>query len=264
MMTSSCLNLMLVLAGLAPAVVAQSGPERMAQGIAASAALDPRAAVVVFEAILSRDSLNAEANWRAALALVDICKQIPAEVKDPVRDSLYAVAERYARRAVRLAPDLANGRFALAMALGESALTKSIREQVNHALEIRTEGLRALELDPAHDGAMHVLGRWHAEIKRHAGIELFFAKRFLGGKVFDEASWPEAVRLLEAAVAWRPSFIFHRFDLALVYVDLKRYSDARAQLAVIPTLPTQDVLDPLYRIQAAQLRARIANKRDGD
>jgi tetratricopeptide (TPR) repeat protein len=264
MMTSSRFHLLAALAALTTPLAAQHSTDLMARGIAASAALDPRAAATDFEAILTRDSLDAEANWRAALALVDICKQIPAEVKDPVRDSLYAVAERYARRAVRLAPDLANGRFALAMALGESALTKSIREQVNHAIEIRTEGLRALELDPAHDGAMHVLGRWHAEIKRHAGIELFFAKRFLGGKVFDEASWPEAVRLLEAAVAWRPSFIFHRFDLALVYVDLKRYSDARGQLAVIPTLPTQDVLDPLYRIQSAQLRARIANKRDGD
>ena len=264
MMTSSCLNLMLVLAGLAPAAVAQSGPERMVQGIAASAALDPRSAATAFEAILSRDSLNAEANWRAALALVDIGKQTPETVKSPARDSLFRLADRYARRAIRLAPNDADAHFTLAMAAGMTALTVGIRQQVGYAIEVREEALRALQIDPAHDGAMHVLGRWHAEIKRVSGVELFFAKSFLGGKVFGEASWHEAARLLEASVAHRPSFILHRLDLALVYVDQKRYAAARAQLAVIPTLPTQDVLDPVHRAQAVSLGARIARKRDGD
>jgi tetratricopeptide (TPR) repeat protein len=255
---------MLVLASLTQPLAAQGGGALMARGIAASVALDPRTAAASFEAILSLDSLNAEANWRASLALVDIGKQTPENVKDPVRDSLYRLADRYARRAIRLAPNDADAHFTLAMAAGMTALTVGIHQQVRYAIEVREEALRALQLDPAHDGAMHVIGRWHAEIKRVSGFELFFAKQFLGGKVFDQASWPEAVRWLEAAVRGRPDFIFHRIDLALIYADLKRYADARDQIAVIPTLPTQDVLDPVYRAQAASLAARIAGKRDGD
>jgi tetratricopeptide (TPR) repeat protein len=255
---------MLVLASLTQPLAAQESGALMARGIAASAALDPRSAATAFEAILSHDSLNAEANWRAALALVDIGKQTPDNVKSPVRDSLYHLADRYARRAARLAPDNADAHFALAMAAGMTALTVGIRQQVRYAIEVREEALRALQIDPAHDGAMHVLGRWHAEIKRVSGFELFFAKSFLGGKVFAEASWPEAVRWLEAAVARRPDFIFHRIDLALIYEDMKRYADARAQVAVIPTLPTLDVLDPVYRTQAASLAGRITNKGGGD
>jgi len=255
---------MLVLASLTQPLAAQESGALMARGIAASAALDPRAAATDFEAILARDSLNAEANWRASLALVDIGKQTPDNVKSPVRDSLYRLADRYARRAIRLAPNHADAHFTLAMAAGMTALTVGIHQQVHYAIEVREEALRALQLDPTHDGAMHVIGRWHAEIKRVSGFELFFAKKFLGGQVFDEASWPEAVHWLEAAVRGRPDFIFHRIDLALIYADLKRYVDARAQVDVIPTLPTQDVLDPVYRADAAALKARIANKRDGN
>src|SRR5512135_417582 len=261
--TSGCLNLLL-LACLAGPVAAQDGADLMARGIAASKALDPRAAATAFEAILAGDSLDAEANWRAALALVDIGKQTPDNVKSRVRDSLYRVAERYARRAVRLVPEDADAHFTLAMAVGYAAFAVPIRQRVHHAEEVRTEALRALQLDPSHDGAMHVLGRWHADIKRLSGFELFVAKTFLDARIFASASWPEAVRWLEAAVQHRPDFIFHRIDLALAYIDRKRYADARVQLAVIPTLPIQDVLDPVYRAQAAYWSARIANKRDGD
>lgn len=261
--TSGCLDLLL-LACLAAPAAGQDGADLMARGIAASRALDPRTAATDFEAVLARDSLHPEANWRAALALVDIGKQTPDNVKSRVRDSLYRVAERYARRAIRLVPDDADAHFAMAMAVGYSAMAVPIRQRVHHAEEVRTEALRALQLDPAHDGAMHVLGRWHADIKRLSGFELFVAKNFLDAKVFASASWPDAVRWLETAVQHRPDFIFHRIDLALVYIDRKRYGDARVQLAVIPTLPIQDVLDPVYSALAESLRARIATKRDGD
>jgi len=42
----------------------------------------------------------------------------------------------------------------------------AIRDRIRDAEAIRTAALRALELDPGHDGAWHVLGRWHAEIMR--------------------------------------------------------------------------------------------------
>lgn len=252
--------LVVCLLGPAPRAAAQSHGDLMARGIAASEALDPRAAAASFEAILARDTLNAEANWRAALALVDIAKQTPASAKSPVRDSLYLVAQGYARRAIRLAPGSADARFALTMALGLWVETLRLMQQVRHVGEIYTDAVRAVELDPTHDGALHVLGRWHADVMRASGFERFMARKFLGAAVMGQASWAEAARLLEGAVSSRPDFIYHRIDLAKAYVDMKRYADARAQLEVIATLPTRDVLDPLYRAEAADLLTRISGK----
>ena len=56
--------------------------------------MHPRETADRYEAVLATDSLNSEANWRAAIARVDIGKQTPDQEKNRVRDSLYRVAER--------------------------------------------------------------------------------------------------------------------------------------------------------------------------
>lgn len=253
---------------LAPMAAAAQGPgsaaaperEVLLGKATAAGQLRPREAADAAEKMLALDSLDVEANWRAAIALVDIGKVTPDDRKDRVRDSLYLVAEVYARRAVRLAPRDANTHFALAGALGKAALTKGKKERVQYALEIRDAAVQSLALDPRHDGSWHVLGRWHAEIERLSNIEEFFAKKFLGAKAFGEASYAEAARHLEQAVAIRPEYIFHRLDLADVYVDMKRYADARRELDAISALPTLDAMDPEYRRQAEALRSRIASR----
>jgi Flp pilus assembly protein TadD len=221
--------------------------------------MNPRATADRYEAVLATDSLNSEANWRAAIALVDIGKQTPDNRKDKVRDSLYRQAEFYARRAVRQAPQDAGPHFALALALGKASMTRSARERVKSAKEVRTEVDRALEIDPNHDGAWHLLGRWHAEIERLSNIEEFFAKTLLGGKVFNEATWDEAIRCMRRAVELRPDYIFHRLDLAEMLLERKRPSEARPELEAIRDLPVLDAMDPAYQLRAAELLSRIRN-----
>lgn len=203
------------------------------------------------------DPASYEANWRLAAVLLDIGKQVPEEKRDPARDSLYVVAESYARRATAAKPDGADGHFILANAIGRTSLTKSKKERIQRAAEIRAEALRAIELDPKHDGAYHVLGRWHAEIQRLSSLERFFAKNFMGAAIFNEASWDEAERLLRVAVDLRPQWVYHRLDLALILADRKKWSDAKAQLDVIAQLPPVEPMDATYKRQALALAARV-------
>ena len=194
---------------------------------------NPPAALAEFEAVLAVDSTNYEANWGAAQALVDIGKQTPDSVKSRERDSLYARAETLARAAVKADSTGADGHFILAAAIGRASLTKSKKERIKRAAEIRSEALKALALDPNHDRAYHVLGRWNAEIMRLSGLTRFFAKNFLGGAVFNAASWQGAIDNMQKAVALNPESVYHRLDLAEIYVDVDRYSDARQQLTEI-------------------------------
>jgi tetratricopeptide (TPR) repeat protein len=233
-----------------------------AEGAAAYEARDPAAALRHFETALAADSMSHEANWRAALALIALGMQTPDSVRSPGRDSLYARAERYALRAVRSDTTDAEGWFMLANAMGRTALTKSAGERVQSAAAIRTAALRALQLDPNHDGAYHVLGRWNAEIMRLSGLSRFLARNVLGAHVFGEASWEHAIENLERAVQLDSTRIFHRLDLAMVYIDRKRYADARAQLEAVEQLPVRDVLDPRYKEDALALLRRIADKKD--
>lgn len=239
---------------------AQSADDAARRGDAARAARDLPVALAAYEEALAVDSMNARANSQAALTLIDMGKQVPDSVKDAHRDSLYARAEVLARRATVADANSADAHFALASAIGRASLTKSKKERVRRAVEIRDEALKALGIDHTHDGAYHVLGRWNAEVMRLSGMERFFAKSFMGGKALGEASWDEAVKYLERAVSLKPTWIYHRLDLAEVYVDRQRFADARAQLEAIPGLPLQDVMDPRYKQDAAALLERIKGR----
>jgi tetratricopeptide (TPR) repeat protein len=229
-------------------------------GVQAVDQRDLPAALMHFEAALAMDSLNYEANWRGSDCLVDIGKETPDSVKSAARDSMYAKAEVWGRRAVAANPNGADGHFVLAQAVGRASLTLGKRERVRRAAEIRSEALRAIELDPRHDGAYHVLGRWNAEIMRLSGIQRFFAKSFLGGAVFNQASWANAFEYMEKAVSLRPDYIYHHLDLAEMYIDNDRYDDARTQLNLVGTLPVSDNADPTYKTEATRLLAEIRDK----
>lgn len=255
------IGLVYVALSIWPALGAAQAPDHVAMGRAAFDARDPQAALNHFEAALAEDSISYEAAWRAAQAALDIGKQIPDSEKSTSRDSLYGLAERYARIAVGANPEEADGHFILAVAIGRSSLTKGKRERVRRATEIRAEALRAIELNPRHDGAYHVLGRWNAEIMRLSGLTRFFAKNFLGGGVFNQASWDHAIEFMTKAVEIDPSIIQHHLDLAEIYVDRKRYVEARQHLEVIASLPLKDVMDPRYKESAVTLLGRIEGKR---
>jgi tetratricopeptide (TPR) repeat protein len=248
-----------LLLGAVPAA-AQSAVDHVANGRALADAREPAAALREFQAALRRDTMQYEANWRAAIAAVDVGKQTPDSAKSRARDSLYALAETYAKRAVAanmMGPD---GHFALAAAIGRASLTLGNKERVKRAREIRTEALKALELDPKHDGAYNVLGQWNAEIMRLSGVERFFAKNFLGGDYFSKASWKDAIAYMSKAVQLRPDFLYHRLELAEIYIDQKRFAEAREQLQIIPSLPIIDVMDPVWKQDAARLLRSIQGK----
>jgi tetratricopeptide (TPR) repeat protein len=255
-------GLLTLLAATVPvSVCAQTEAADMARGKAARSALDMPAALAAYTAAIAADSSNATACWKAALTLIDMGKLTPDSVPNPERDSLYARAEVLAQRAVVLAPKSADAYFILATAIGRAALTKSRKERVRRAGEVQQDALTAIGLDQSHDGAYHVLGRWNAEIMRLSGMERFVAKSFMGGSALGQASWHNAQMFLQRAVTLNPTWIYHRLDLGLVYVDVGNYAAAREQFEVIATLPIADVGDPMYKRDAAAMLTRIADRK---
>ena len=243
---------------------AQNAAAHVAAGDSAYGTLHPDAALRHYHAALAIDSTNYAALWKAALAQVDVAKQIAGanDAEKKLRDSLYAAAHRDAAAAVRANPNDAQGHYTVALALGRLSRTKGSKERVRYAKVIFDEATRAVELDSTHSYAHHILGAWHAEVKRLSGLQRFFAKALFGGGFMDRANWDDAARHLERAVALRPQHIYHRLELAEVYYDLGRFAKAREQLAVIPGLPVADVLDPQYQREAAQFFEEIKNEKD--
>jgi nitroreductase len=250
--------ILLLLAGSAPAD-AQLPDPRLAQIDSLHDGVQPAAALAAAQAILAAEPANYGALWRAARSQVDVAKRIKGEHEYTrgVRDSVFAVAEGYARRAVAADSMDAEGHFTLALALGELSRTRGGKERVKFARIIYDEATRALALDTAHDGAHHILGAWHAEIMRLSGVTKFFAKTLLGAGFMNRAAWDSAAVHLERAVALDSTYIHHRLELAEIYADMKRWTEAEPQLEAIPALPARDVLDDDHRAAAAALLTRV-------
>jgi len=227
-------------------------------------ALQPAAALAHYRAALAHDSTNYEALWKAGRELVDIAKQI--EGKDDsskhLRDSLYTLARAEGEAAVRVNPRGADGHFTVGQALGRLSRTKGGKERVRFAKLIYDEGMKAIALDSTLDGAYHLVGAWHAEVKRLSWIQRKAAAILFGGGFLSMGNWPDAQRYLERAVALRPRNIFHHLELAEVYVDVGKYSLARDQLRMIHDLPIADVLDHEYKTSATALLDDIKNEKD--
>jgi tetratricopeptide (TPR) repeat protein len=236
---------------------APSYAELIQRGDSLTDALEPVEALEAYRAAYLTDQ-RYEAMWKFAGAQVDVAKQLHGKDQRALRDSLYGVARLYAEAAVRADSLDAEGHFMVANALGRLSRTRGGKERVRFAEIIYDEATRAIELDPTHDGAHHVLGAWHAEVKRLSGMTKFFAKMFFGAGFLDRASWDSSVVHLERAVELRPEYLYHRLELAQVYAELGRVSDARAQLeALLRLTPTSDAADPEYQEEARTLLAEL-------
>ncbi len=236
---------------------AQSAAEHIAAGDKAAVALNAQAALADYKAAIAVDASSEEAYWKASRTLVDLGEFEPD--KDRQKD-LYAEAKDDAAKAVSLKPSDPEAHFSVARAVGRVALSVGKKERVRFAKDVRTEAMETLRLDSVHAGANHVMGRWNAEIMRLSGFSRFMAKNFLGGDVFGTASWAEAVRYMERAVALDPVRITHHLDLAEVYRDRKKPGDiekAKVQFQAVIDGPITDFNDAHYKREAQDELARM-------
>jgi tetratricopeptide (TPR) repeat protein len=242
-----------VLTFAAAPLAAQSVAEHIALGDRDRAAMQAPSALRHYEDAIKLDPRSYEALVKATREAVDVGEYNPDEKE---RDRLYTMAEQYARRAVDVNPADAEGHFSLALALGRKALSLGKRDQVRYAGDVRTAALDALRINGKHPGALHVMGKWNYEVLQLSGMTRFFAKTFLGGRVFDSANWDDAQRYLEQAVEIEPNRLIHHLDLARVYVARGNKDKAREQFDLVIKGTPAEYNDRRYQAEAAdEMRA---------
>jgi tetratricopeptide (TPR) repeat protein len=237
----------IALAARSADVASPTVAELLAEGDRAFDARRAAEALARYEQALALAPERYDVLWRTARTLVDVGE---GDANAERRKERFARANELAARAVKANPGDAEGHFHQSRALGRVALSVSPRQRTKYAVEIRETALRALAIDPDHAGAQHVLGRWHAEIMRLNGFMRSVAKTFLGGKVFDEASWAEAVRLLEGACAKEPGRTVHLLALGQVYRDAGDRAAARRAFEAALEAPLRDPNDEVYKREA--------------
>ena len=200
-----------------------------------------------------------QALWKAAREIADVAKQLLGDSLQQRRDSLYLLGRTWAEQSIAFDSADANAHFALALVVGRMARTKSGKAKVRFGQLVYDETTRALQLDSTHDAAHHILGIWNDEVMRLSGIMKFFAKALFGGGFLANASWAGARSHMEKAVALNPGNVYHRLELAMVYLDLPQPEPDKAleQLQAIEGLSIGDPMDPYYKRVAAEALADL-------
>lgn len=154
-------------------------------------------------------------------------------------------------------PDDVDTQFLLAVVLGARAELEGGRTKMRIAEKLLEQLSAVLALDPEHGGALDMMGRLHAAVMRMDWLTRVIATRILGGAELRSASWDEAERLLQSAIAAEPCVGDHYYQLASVYADRGKRTLALDRLSEFFELgPTADV-DPRVYSRATSLRAEL-------
>lgn len=225
---------------------AQDVAQLIASGDKAYAEFNNEEALNYYQQAVQADPTNYEALWKLARAYVDVGERLKDKDK---RSEFYKKSEEYARKAVEVNPDGAEGHLYLSIALGRVALDAGPKERIRLSKEIKAEVDKALELDPNNDIAWHVLGRWHRKLSSLSWIERGFANTFLGG-VPKEASMDKAVECFQKAIELNPGHINHHLELAITYEKIGNKEAAKAEYQKVLDLPKTDADDDLHKEEA--------------
>jgi tetratricopeptide (TPR) repeat protein len=254
---------MLLLAApvLSAAAMPQDGVvQEIALGDAAYAKFDNSTALQHFLKALQEDPKSYQALWKGARAYADVGKTFEKSDKNKAK-ALYLRGDSLAREAVKLYPDSADAHFALALCVGRVALFEGGKTKIRLSKEVKQEADRTIALNPNHDSAYHILGRWHYNISTLSWVLKAFAKMIYGG-VPPGASLERGAEMFAKAVEINGNKPVHRLEYARTLIELGRHAEARDQFQTCVSLPQAQWDDPMTQEEAAKLLKEIGDKRD--
>jgi tetratricopeptide (TPR) repeat protein len=207
---------------------------------------DYAASIEQYRSACLLDSNSFEAFWKLG-------RSLNLKGETAVKDSQLVIFEESRdteKHALSLREDDADAHFQLARALGKIALFKGIFKSASLAKKVRKECLRALEIDSLHDGAWHILGRWHREVGKKPKI--LRIPMGLGA-----ANKEDALAFMQKAVEINPENINHRLEMGNTYRRLKMLDSARREYEKCLELAPKSPLDEKYRDEAKKMLAEM-------
>ncbi len=191
--------------------------------------------------------------------LVSIARQYRHLMSDAVKpdDKLLLGNEAlaYSKRAVALAPDDPETHLSLAISYGKLTPIVSSKEQFANSRLIKIAADRVIELDPDNDLAWQVLGRWYLGLADVGGFKRTLARIAYG--TMPAATYEDAVRCFEKAIALNPRRLMHHIELGRTYAQMGRRHDARKSILKGLALPDTEKDDAETKERGRQILATL-------
>ena len=154
-------------------------------------------------------------------------------------------------------PDDPESQYLFAVAVGQRLELSGTSEKIRLGAITRSAAERALELDPEHAGAHHVLGRLNAATMRMGRVARFVARRLLGASALENMSWESAEFHFAQALAIEPRNPRHSMELGILLADTGRRGEAVSALKYSIAQPPETLADSLAVRRAARVLERL-------
>ncbi|MBU1076732.1 MAG: hypothetical protein KKH98_05525 [Spirochaetes bacterium] len=235
-----------------PNLHAQSAKDLLQQADDKFDALQYKSAIILYGDVLKKDPANYRALWRTAHAYANRgVVLLGKDADDDVIEALYLKGASFAKKAIKVKPDGADGHALLSVCEGRLAMFAGGKRKVELSKNVQKEALLAIKYDPKHDGALHVLGVWHREVATLGGMLKFFAKVLYGG--LPDASLKEAIAYMKKSVAIAPDNLEHHLDLGKCYEENDQEDLAMKEYKTVLSLPNKEAHDKDIKKEAKEL-----------
>jgi hypothetical protein len=209
---------------------------------------DEKSAFNKYKLVLKSDPNNLQALCKAS----ELCSRIGHRQADlKVRDSYYAAATMYASQALKVNPNSDEANVVMGIAIGRTSLTKSGKEKIAAAKEIKQYAETALKFNPQNFKAWHILGKWNYEVSNLNFMERAATRVFYGG--LPNASLKNSIMAYEKARSLNATFLLNYLELAKAYKRNDELKKGIAILRAIAPLPIRTEDDPRIKKEAAVL-----------
>lgn len=209
-----------------------------------------------FQKLLKSDSLRIEYLTNASYLYSKLGNRQKTEIN---RQTYFQKAESYAKKAISINTNNAEGHYTYALAIARMNEYASTKQKISNAKLIRTECDLALKINPKHTGALHILGRWHRSIAGFNFVEKGMINTFFGG-VPEGGSYKDAIDCFSKAVLLEPIYMLHKFELAQTYYERAEGDDyilCKIWCKKVLEMKPRDQDDTLTQQKAKELLSKV-------
>lgn len=234
-------------------LLSQTAKEWIAKGIPLMDAYKEAAALDCFVKALQLEPGNYEALWRCSL----MKSHEGQRYTDPVKRANFLSSAKYlAQKAIEANPTHAEGYFCMSTAISLIALDSSTKEKVAASKEIKDFAMKAIQYDPNHAGAWHILGGWNYNVANLSSFERGMGKLLFGAEL-DGATVEKALSCYNKALAGKPTFIRYLYDKAECLYSMKLYDEAKKVLQTTLSTKVLSLDDPMILDKARTLMGKL-------
>ena len=191
--------------------------------------------------------------------LVRIARQYRHLMSDATKTSekrqLGTAAVDYAERAVALEPNDPETHLALAIGYGKLLPLEETKQKIATSRLIKIGADKVIALDPTNDLAWQILGRWYLGLADLGGVSRTWARVAYGE--LPSATYEDAVRCFEKAIALNPNRLMHYIELGCTYEKMGRDADARKFITKGLAMPETEKDDPETKDLGRQILKKL-------